>query len=187
MILNGMTRNNISKGAPPPCSSRITSASDKRPGSPSSKKKYANRESTVPGDVPNKLIPASTGTRPKLPPIQRDNFHLLFPILLVGVVITESSRIYLGLLEAAGITEGLPQGLLAAEDSCSANTASHAVSCAFDHRVLAASLFYGQNDFYHGRFNRGSPRGGPLGALFQDAPYISFPVQNGDNLKGVRV
>jgi transposase len=81
------------------------------------------------------------------------DFHCLSSTLRAG---TEPRRVHLGLLEAARVTQCLPQGLLATQRSSTTNAPSHAPPSATDHRLLAAIFFMARIALYYARVNSAS-------------------------------
>ena len=82
------------------------------------------------------------------------DFHCLSSALRSG---TEPGRVYLGLLEAARVTQCLPQGLLATERSSATNATSNAPPSAADHRPLEAIFFVARMTLYYARLSNRKP------------------------------
>jgi hypothetical protein len=79
------------------------------------------------------------------------DFHCLSSTLRAG---TEPRRVHLGLLEAARVTQCLPQGLLATERSSKTNAASHAPPSATDHGLLETIFSMARMTLYYASLNK---------------------------------
>src|ERR1700677_4742959 len=67
---------------------------------------------------------------------------------------TQSGRVHLGLLEAARVTECLPEGLLATDRNGATNATSHAPPSPSDLRLLATSFFVVTMTLYYAGLNK---------------------------------
>jgi hypothetical protein len=68
--------------------------------------------------------------------------------------LTKSGRVHLGLLEAARVTQCLPQRLLAPERSSATNATSHAPPSTADQCLLEAIFFVAKLTLYYARVSR---------------------------------
>ena len=100
------------------------------------------------GSPPRTSQPAGAGLHCEFTGL---DFHCLSSVLRTG---TKSGRVHLGLLEAARVTQCLPQRLLAPERSSATNATSHAPPSTADQCLLEAIFFVAKLTLYYARVSR---------------------------------